>query len=65
MDVLANEFWARPDINKILKRHFNEKGFKYLGKPRDIKLYFTSFKIEFNILNDSDNEKKHSVNKLS
>lgn len=20
MDVMANEFWARPDINKILKR---------------------------------------------
>ncbi|CAK93873.1 unnamed protein product (macronuclear) [Paramecium tetraurelia] len=65
MDVLANEFWARPDINKILKRHFNEKGFKFLGKPREVKLNFAIFRIEFSIFNDSDADKKHSFNILT
>ncbi|CAD8095313.1 unnamed protein product [Paramecium primaurelia] len=65
MDVLANEFWTRPDINKILKRQFNEKGFMFLGKPREMNLNFQSFKIEFSIFNDSDNDKKHSFNILT
>lgn len=65
MDVLANEFWTRPDINKILKRQFNEKGFMFLGKPREMNLNFGSFKIEFSIFNDSDNDKKHSFNILT
>ncbi|CAK93669.1 unnamed protein product (macronuclear) [Paramecium tetraurelia] len=65
MDVLANEFWTRPDINKILKRQFNERGFMFLGKPREMNLNFASFKIEFSIFNDSDNEKKNSFNILT
>ncbi|CAD8106192.1 unnamed protein product [Paramecium sonneborni] len=65
MDVLANEFWTRPDINKILKKQFNEKGFMFLGKPRKTNLYFGSFKIEFSIFNDSENQKNNSFHILT
>lgn len=55
---MANEFWTRPDINKILKRHLNEKGFLFLGKPRDMNLNFHSFKIEFSLFDEADPDRK-------
>ena len=47
MDIVANEFYPRPDINKILKKYYNLKGFKYLGKPLDIDIKIGDYKIEF------------------
>lgn len=47
MDIVANEFYPRPDINKILKKYYNLKGFKYLGKPGDIDIKIGDYKIEF------------------
>ena len=47
MDIVANEFYPRPDINKILKKYYNLKGFKYLGKPSDIDTKIGDYKIEF------------------
>jgi len=52
MDVLANEFYPRPDINKILKRYYNENSFIYLGKPREMELFFVNYKIEFDVFSE-------------
>lgn len=37
----------------------------FLGKPREMNLNIASFKIEFSIFNDGDNDKKHSFNILT
>ncbi|KAM3127261.1 hypothetical protein pb186bvf_020629 [Paramecium bursaria] len=52
MDIVANEFYPRPDINKILKKYYNLKGFKYLGKPLDIDIKIGDYKIEFQVFDE-------------
>lgn len=64
MDVLANEFYPRPDINKILKKHLNESAFLYLNKPRDVYIFIRSYQIHFTVFQESPHFVRYNRNML-